>query len=191
MRSGEKQRETKETNISAKINIDGVGESRVDTSIKFLDHMVTSLSTHSLIDIEITAKGDLIHHIAEDVAIVLGEALSQALGERLGIARFGSALVPMDDALAYASVDLVKRPYSVIDLRIDKEGIEDMVSEDILHFLRSLSTSLSANLHVSVQYGNNDHHKVEAGIKALAISLRNACSMDERRVGLPTSKGKM
>ena len=191
MRLGEIVRETKETNISAKINIDGIGESDVKTTVKFLDHIVTSLSTHSLIDIEIDATGDLIHHIAEDVAIVLGEALSRGLGERAGITRFGSALVPMDDSLAFASVDLVKRPYSVIDLKIDKEGIEDMVGEDIVHFLQSLSTSLSANLHVSVQYGNNDHHKVEAGFKALAISLRNACSLDERRIGLPTSKGKM
>lgn len=142
MRLGEIVRETKETNISAKVNIDGIGESNVKTTVKFLDHIVTSLSTHSLIDIEIDATGDLIHHIAEDVAIVLGEALSRGLGERAGITRFGSALVPMDDSLAFASVDLVKRPYSVIDLKIDKEGIEDMVGEDIVHFLQSLSTSL-------------------------------------------------
>lgn len=184
-------RKTSETQITAEVDLKGQGKSRVKTGIAYLDHMIEALSFHSLIDIELRAEGDLVHHVAEDVAIILGECLAKALGGRRGIRRFGSAMVPMDDSLAYASVDLAKRPYGVVDLKIEKEGVEDMVREDITHFLSSLSTSLNANIHVNVQYGSNDHHKVEAAFKALALSLREAISQDPRRRGSPSSKGVM
>ena len=182
-------RKTRETHVTIKTNLRGKGHSNVKTGINYLDHMINILSFHSLIDIELSAKGDLIHHVAEDVAISLGEGLSKALGGRRGIRRFGSAVVPMDDSLASASIDLAKRPYSVIDLKIEKEGIEDMVREDIFHFIHSLAYSLKANIHVNVQYGENDHHKAEAAFKALALSLREAVSPDPQRRGTPSSKG--
>lgn len=191
MRKAKIVRKTKETSISVAVNIDGTGDTKVKTGIKFLDHMVASLSKHSMIDIALEGRGDLVHHLVEDVAITLGEALDKALGNRASIVRFGSASVPMDDALAHAAVDLVKRPYSAIELKIDKDGIEDIPAEDVYHFLQSLATSMQANIHIIVQYGQNDHHKVEAGFKALALSMKQACSIDARRKGLPTLKGTM
>ncbi len=184
-------RKTKETNIIVKVQLEGSGNVKVNTSIKFLDHLVTSFATHSLIDIQIEATGDLIHHIAEDVALTLGEAINKALGDRKGIKRFGFAIIPMDDALAYSAVDLVKRPFQVAELKIDKEGIEDMPAEDIYHFIQSFSQSLQANIHVIVKYGNNDHHKVESAIKSIALAIRDAISLDSNRDRTPSSKGMM
>ena len=191
MRKAKIVRKTKETDISVDVDIDGSGDAKVKTGIKFLDHMVASLAKHSMIDIRLEGRGDLVHHLVEDVGITLGGTLDKALGNRAGIVRFGSAYVPMDDSLAYAAIDLVKRPYSMLELKIDKDGIEDVPAEDIYHFLQSLATSLQANIHVIVQYGQNDHHKVEAGFKALALSLRQACTVDARRKGFPSLKGKM
>ena len=199
-------RKTKETNIIVKVQLEGSGNVKVNTSIKFLDHLVTSFATHSLIDIQIEATGDLVHHIAEDVALTLGEAINKALGDRKGIKRFGFAIIPMDDALAYSAVDLVKRmddalaysavdlvkrPFQVAELKIDKEGIEDMPAEDIYHFIQSFSQSLQANIHVIVKNGNNDHHKVESAIKSIALAIRDAISLDSNRDRTPSSKGMM
>ena len=184
-------RKTKETNIIVKVQLEGSNNVKVNTSIKFLDHLVTSFATHSLIDIQIEATGDLVHHIAEDVALTLGEAINKALGDRKGIKRFGFAIIPMDDALAYSAVDLVKRPFQVAELKIDKEGIEDMPAEDIYHFIQSFSQSLQANIHVIVKYGNNDHHKVESAIKSIALAIRDAISLDSNRDRTPSSKGMM
>lgn len=189
MRTSTFERKTSETEITTSVNLDGRGKSNVSTGIKYLDHMLTSLSTHSLIDIDLQAKGDLIHHIAEDVALCLGKCIGDALGDRSGIMRFGSISIPMDDALASASVDLVKRPYAVVDLQMSEQNIEDMATEDVLHFFQSLATSLPANIHLRVEYGENQHHKVEALFKALAVALRQAISNDPRRDTLPTSKG--
>jgi imidazoleglycerol-phosphate dehydratase len=189
MRKGEIYRKTKETEVNVKVNLDGEGKADICTGVSFFDHMLTSFATHSLIDIDVKAEGDLSHHIVEDLAICLGEALSQALGNREGISRFGYALAPMDCSLAAAAVDLVKRPYFRIDLKLRGKKIEDMQTEDINHFFETLATSLCANVHVDVQYGNNDHHKAEAAIKALALSLRNAVVQDPRRKGVPSSKG--
>ena len=191
LREAEVTRKTKETDITVRVQLEGTGNVKINTSVKFLDHLVTSFATHSLIDIQIDATGDLILHTAEDVALTIGEAINKALGERKSIKRFGFAIVPMDDALAYSAVDLVKRPFQVADLKIDKEGIEDMPAEDIYHFIQSFSTSLQANIHVIVEYGNNDHHKVEAAIKAMALSMREAMSPDSRRDGTHSSKGMM
>ncbi|MEM2872854.1 MAG: imidazoleglycerol-phosphate dehydratase HisB [Nitrososphaerales archaeon] len=189
MRKAQFERKTSETEVNIKVNLNGEGKSSVKTGLKFLNHMIKTLSTHSLIDINIIAKGDLRHHLIEDIAIGLGEALKNALGNRGGINRFGSSIVPMDCSLAIAAIDLVKRPYSVIDLKLEGKAVEDMKTEDIYHFLKSLSSSLEANLHLQVQYGLNDHHKIEAAFKALALSLRQAASLDPRRKGIPSSKG--
>jgi len=189
MRKEEIYRKTKETEVSVKVNLDGEGKSDISTGISFFDHMITSLATHSLIDMYAQVKGDLSHHMVEDLAIGIGEAMNKALGNREGITRFGYALAPMDCSLAFAAVDLVKRPYFKIDLKLRGKKIEDMSTEDIDHFFETLATSLCANVHVCVQYGNNDHHKAEAAIKALALSLRNAAALDTRRKGVPSSKG--
>jgi imidazoleglycerol-phosphate dehydratase len=189
MRTEKVYRKTKETEVKVKVNLDGSGKVEVKTDVPFLDHMVTSLATHSMIDITAEVTGDLRHHSVEDLAIGLGEALSKALGTREGIARFGYAAAPMDCSLAFAAVDLVKRPYFKIDLKLRGKKIEDMPTEDINHFFESLATSLCANVHVYVQYGSNDHHKAEAAVKALALALRQAVAMDSRRKGVPSSKG--
>jgi imidazoleglycerol-phosphate dehydratase len=188
-RTGNVVRTTRETKVEARVEIDGTGEPTVKTTIPFLDHLLVTLATHSLVDIQVEASGDLVHHVVEDVAITLGEAMSKALGERDGITRFGWALVPMDEALALASVDLVRRPFSSVDLKITNASIEGLRSEDIVHFVNSLATSLEASLHLRVQYGANDHHNIEAAFKALALSLRQACAIDVRRTGAPSSKG--
>jgi len=189
MRTSEVSRKTRETEVFVKVNLDGEGRADVNTGTAFLDHLVTSLATHSLIDITAQVKGDLRHHMAEDVAICLGEALRKALGEGEGISRFGYALVPMDCSLAFSAVDLAKRPYIKIDLKLKGRRIEDAACEDLHHFLETLASSLQANLHLWVQYGSNDHHKIEASFKALALALRQAVAMDPRRRGVPSSKG--
>ena len=189
MRMEEVYRKTRETEVTVKANLDGEGKADVNTGVSFLDHMVTSFSTHSLIDVTAKVKGDLKHHAVEDLAICLGEALNKALSTREGLARFGYAVAPMDCSLAFAAVDLVKRPYFKIDLKLRGKKVEDIAVEDINHFFESLATSLSANIHVFVQYGSNDHHKAEAAVKALALSLRQAVAMDPRRKGVPSSKG--
>jgi len=189
VRVEEVYRKTKETEVKVKVNLDGEGKAVVNSGVPFLDHMLTSLATHSLIDIEASVKGDLVHHCIEDLAIGLGEALSKALGARIGIARFGNAMAPMDCSIASVAVDLVKRPYSKIDLKFRGRKVEEMQTEDINHFYESLTNSLQANVHMFVMYGSNDHHKAEAATKALALSLRQAVVVDSRRVGVPSSKG--
>jgi imidazoleglycerol-phosphate dehydratase len=189
MRTAEVKRKTRETEVHVKVNLDAEGKANVNTGVSFLDHMITSLATHSLIDVAATVKGDLRHHAVEDLAICLGEALNKALGTREGITRFGNAAAPMDCSLAFAAVDLVKRPYFKIDLKLRGKKVEDMPTEDMNHFLETLATSLQANVHVFVQYGSNDHHKAEAAIKALALSLKQAIALDPRRKGVPSSKG--
>jgi imidazoleglycerol-phosphate dehydratase len=189
VRVEEVYRKTKETDVKVKVNLDGEGKAVVDSGVPFLDHMLTSLATHSLIDIEACVKGDLVHHCIEDLAIGLGEALSKALGTRAGITRFGNAVAPMDCSIAFAAVDLIKRPFSKIDLKFKGRKVEEMQTEDINHFYESLTTSLQANVHMFVMYGSNDHHKAEAATKALALSLRQAVTVDPRRKGVPSSKG--
>ena len=191
MRTAEYTRKTRETDITAKVNLDGTGVAMIDTGIKFLDHMLTSLATHSLIDIGIKAAGDLRHHIAEDTALVLGEALYQALQQEKRITRFADAVVPMDESLATCSIDLGGRPYSVINLGLVNPMTEDMANEDITHFMESLAISLKANIHIQIKYGSNDHHKAEAAFKALARCLRQATAIDPRRLDTPSSKGTL
>ena len=189
MRTEEVYRKTRETEVTVKVNLDGEGKVTVETGVGFFDHLLTSFATHSLIDVTAKVKGDLKHHAIEDLAIGLGEALSKALGNREGITRFGYAAAPMDCSLAFAAVDLVKRPYAVINLKLRGKKIEDMATEDIVHFFETFATSLCANIHVWTEYGSNDHHKAEAAVKALALSLKQAVAMDPRRKGVPSSKG--
>jgi imidazoleglycerol-phosphate dehydratase len=189
MRTEEVYRKTKETEVKVKVNLDGEGKAQVASGVPFLDHILTSLATHSLIDIEASVKGDLAHHCTEDLALGLGEALSKALGTREGITRFGNAAAPMDCSLAFAAVDLVKRPYIRLDLKLRGKKVEGMPIEDIVHFFESLTQTLQANIHIFVEYGSNDHHKAEAATKALALSLRQAVTNDPRRKGVPSSKG--
>jgi len=189
MRVAEVFRKTRETEVSVKVNLDSEGKAEISSGIAFFDHLVTSLATHSLIDIIAKSKGDLKHHVIEDVAICLGQALRKALGDETGIRRFGYAIVPMDDSLAFSAIDLAKRPYAKIDLKLRGKKIEDMACEDIRHFLETLASSLQANLHLWTQYEGNDHHKAEAAFKALALSLKQAVAIDPRRKGIPSSKG--
>jgi imidazoleglycerol-phosphate dehydratase len=189
LRIDEVYRKTRETEVRVKVNLDAEGKAIIKTGISFLDHLLTSLATHSLIDITADVNGDLRHHSIEDLAICLGEALNKALGNREGIVRFGNAFAPMDCTLAFSAVDLVKRPYFKINLKLRGKKIEDMPTEDVNHFFETFATSLNANVHVFVQYGSNDHHKAEAAIKALALSIRQAVALDPRRTGVPSSKG--
>ena len=182
-------RRTSETNVFVRVNLNGSGKTDINTGLNFLDHILKSLATHSLIDIEAKAIGDLSHHTLEDVSICLGEAILKALGDTKGITRFGYAIVPMDCSLAFAAVDLARRPYVKANLKLRGKKVEDMPCENIIHFIETFSMALRANLHVYVEYGSNDHHKVEAVFKALALSLRQAVSIDSRRNGIPSSKG--
>ncbi|MEM2153746.1 MAG: imidazoleglycerol-phosphate dehydratase HisB [Nitrososphaeria archaeon] len=191
MRTSKLERKTKETEIVVTINLDGSGKYEINTPISFLNHMISELVAHSLIDLEIKAEGDLKHHIIEDVAIVLGNAIKNALGDRVGLRRFGYAIVPMDDALALASVDLVQRPYVSIKMKLEKQRVEDIACEDIIHFIETFAKNIPCTLHVEILKGGNVHHKIEAAFKAIALSLREAWSYDERRVGSPSSKGLM
>ena len=191
MRIEEVYRKTKETEVAVKVNLDGEGKCDIVTGVAFFDHLLTSFATHSLIDITAKVKGDLKHHSIEDLAIGLGEALNKALENREGIIRFGFSAVPMDESLALAAIDLVKRPYAVVNLKLKGKKVEDMATEDIVHFFETLATSLCANIHIWTLFGGNDHHKAEAAVKALALSIKQAVAIDPRRKGIPSSKGAM
>ncbi|HEU0046748.1 MAG TPA: imidazoleglycerol-phosphate dehydratase [Nitrososphaera sp.] len=187
------ERITKETAVTVQVNIDGTGKTNVKTGLSFIDHLVTSIGKHAMIDITVNGKSNdgIVHHLAEDVAIALAQTIDKALGDRTRIARFGYALIPMDEALAYVSIDLVKRQYQRMELRLTRDTIEEVPREDLEHFVRSLVQNLNACTHVIVHYGDNDHHKVEAALKAFAVALRMAISMDRKRKGVPSTKGAM
>lgn len=187
------KRETKETLVSVSVNIDGSARVAVNTGISFLDHLVTSFGKHAMLDLQVKAKSHdkIDHHLIEDTAISIGSAIDKALGNRSGITRFSYASVPMDESLAEAAIDLVKRPYYKLKLSIKRNKTEDMSSEDIEHFFQSLLQNLNSCIHLTVKYGNNDHHKVEAAIKSLAVALRNASSKDKKQKGIPSTKGSM
>ena len=191
MRKAEVNRETQETQIRVKINIDGTGESIISTGVAFFDHLMRTLAVHSRIDLTIQANGDLKHHIIEDVGLCLGQALREALGQRRGISRFGYAIVPMDDAMSIAAIDLASRPYTKIELAISSNYIEDVGKQELLHFLETLGTSMSATIHLHVQCGTNDHHKVESAFKALALSLRQAITLSDDIKVVPSAKGSL
>ena len=184
-------RTTSETEVAITVNIDGSGRANVSTGLGFLDHMFTALARHSGFDIDLSCTGDThidCHPSAEDCAMVLGRAIDAALGERVGIERFADATVPMDEALARAAVDLSGRPWPAIDLQLRREMLGDIACENLVHVLTTLAIELRASVHVDVLKGRNDHHKVEAAFKALAIALRRAVA--QTRAGdVPSTKG--
>lgn len=193
LRKSKVERQTKETSVRVELNIDGKGNTSVETTIPFLDHLAGTIGKHAMMDLKIVAKSKdkIAHHIAEDVAITFANALDKALGNRAKIYRFGHAIVPMDDSLAYAAIDLVKRQYYAIDLKLSRMNIEGMSKEDLEHFFRSFAQNVNACIHLNVQYGENDHHKVEAATKALAVALREAVTIDKKGRGIPSTKGSM
>ena len=187
------KRSTQETSITVSVNLDGTGKTDIKTGINFLDHLIISFGKHSLMDLKVVAKtnDNIEHHLIEDTAITIGQAIDKALDSRKGITRFGNAAVPMDESLAEASIDLVKRPFSKLTLSIKRNKIEDMSKEDLEHFFISLLQNLNSCIHLTVKYGENDHHKVEAAIKSLAVALRRAVYLDSKQKGIPSTKGSM
>jgi imidazoleglycerol-phosphate dehydratase len=186
-------RKTAETEIVLTLALDGTGRFSIDTGIGFFDHMLSHIAKHGVFDLDLRAKGDLHvdqHHTVEDCGIALGEAFAQALGDKAGIVRAGSAYMPLDEALAFAAVDLSGRPYAQLDLRLLGKELGDMPPDLLNHFLESLANSAGANMHVRSLSGVNDHHKAEACFKALARALDAACRIDPRRQGdIPSTKG--
>jgi imidazoleglycerol-phosphate dehydratase len=188
------ERITKETQIKLSLELDGTGEAKVCTSVPFLDHMLNLFARHGLFDLRIEAKGDIdidCHHTVEDVGIVLGEALRQALGDKSGIRRYGQATVPMDETLASVAVDLSGRPYLVYNVRLPKVKIGEFDVELAREFFQALTNNLAANIHLNVMYGDNVHHILEACFKALARALDQATQQDPRIAGVMSTKGKL
>jgi imidazoleglycerol-phosphate dehydratase len=186
------KRETKETKISLVLNIDGSGQYEINTGIKMFDHMLAQLAQHGRFDLKIAASGDDQHHVAEDVALCLGKAFSQALGEKRSIIRMGDASVPMDDALATVAVDISGRGYTVLELPFADNDMAGFATDLIRHFLESFAIEARLNLHAKIVYGTNDHHKAEALFKALGRTLDMATRIDERISGkLPSTKGRL
>jgi imidazoleglycerol-phosphate dehydratase len=183
------KRETMETNISLELNIDGRGQQGMNTGIRVFDHLLAQLTRHGLFDIKISATGNNQHHLVEDVAICLGRAFGEALGEKRGIVRMADATVPMDDAIAMVAVDLSGRGYAVLELPFSDREIAGLETDLIRHFLESFAIEGRLNLHARVAYGTNDHHKAEALFKALGRALDKATRIDERLSGeLPSTK---
>ncbi|MCR5275514.1 MAG: imidazoleglycerol-phosphate dehydratase HisB [Clostridiales bacterium] len=185
-RTAEITRKTKETDIAVKVDLDGKGISRIDTGIGFFDHMLTALSKHSGIDMDITCRGDLqvdAHHSIEDTGIVLGQAVNKALGDKTGIRRYGSAMIPMDEALGQAVIDVSGRPFIVFDCAFTGDMMGAMDTQLVEEFMRSFAYNAGITLHISCAYGTNDHHKAEAMFKALARALREATEIDPRFEG--------
>ncbi len=195
MRKTSIERKTKETNIRAEINLDGTGRYTIDTSVPFLDHMLSLMSKHGLFDLKIKAKGDIEidnHHTVEDTGIVLGKAFKQALGDMRGIRRYGQASVPMDESLAAVNLDISGRPYLVYKVDFPKKSkLRDFDPDLIEDFLQAFIGHSGTTLHVSVPYGRNTHHIIEAVFKALGRALRQAVEIDPRVKGVPSTKGKL
>jgi len=190
-RTASQQRTTRETDVRVSIDLDGTGEVSVQTDVGFYDHMLTAFGYHGLFDLEIRTKGDLDvdeHHTVEDTALVLGSAIAEALGDRSGIRRYGSATIPMDEALATAVVDIGGRPYAVVDLPFTTERIGALGTQMIPHALEAFARTAGCTLHVTAS-GKNDHHIAEAAFKALAYAIRAAVEIDPRRNGLASTKG--
>jgi imidazoleglycerol-phosphate dehydratase len=182
-------RETKETSIKLRLDVDGAGRYEVVTGIRIFDHLLSQLSRHGLIDINISATGDDPHHLVEDVAICMGKALQEALGDKRGIVRMADATVPMDEALAMVAVDISGRGYARLDLQFAENDMFGFPTDLVRHFLETLALEARINLHARILYGTNDHHKAESLFKALGRALDQATRIDERRGGsLPSTK---
>ena len=190
-RTADINRKTRETDISLKLNLDGKGELAIATGIGFLDHMLSALALHAGWDLKLTCRGDLQvddHHTAEDCALALGQGLDQALGQREGLTRFGWAIAPLDESLCRAVVDLAARPFCEVDLQFKREMLGGVACENVEHFVCSLATAGRFCCHLDLLKGANDHHKAEAGFKALALALRQALAITGDG-GVPSTKG--
>ncbi len=195
MRKATIQRQTRETTVSLMLDLDGNGTHTIATGLGFLDHMLAHIAVHGMFDLTVQAQGDLSvdpHHTVEDVALVLGTAFDQALGDRAGIVRIGSVSVPMDDALASVAVDLSGRPYAVVEVVWTGNTVGGIPVTLIPHFIESFAATARANVHARVLYGRDDHHKAEALFKALGRALDAATQIDPRRSGtIPSTKGTL
>lgn len=194
MRSGEVARKTLETDVQVKINLDGTGQTDIATGVGFLDHMLTLLGKHSFCDLTVHAVGDLevdAHHTVEDCGLALGQALKQALGNKVGIHRYGSCLLPMDEALAQIALDFSGRPFLVWNADIPKVMLGNMEWEMLEEFFRAVAMESGLTLHINLLYGQNTHHKAEAIFKGFARALAEAVAMDARVHGVMSSKGAL
>jgi imidazoleglycerol-phosphate dehydratase len=193
MRIAKVNRKTKETSIEAEVNLDGKGVYNIDTGIGFLNHMLEQLSKHSLVDINLKAKGDLhidLHHTTEDSGIVIGEAIAKALGDKKGIKRYAHAYIPMDETLSRVSLDISNRPYLVWNVKLKVEKLGEMDTELFKEWFQAFSQSAGITLHIENVYGDNSHHIIESCFKGLARALRLALEKDARAVdSLPSTKG--
>jgi imidazoleglycerol-phosphate dehydratase len=195
LRTSKNKRVTKETQVEVEVNIDGNGRAEIKTGLSFIDHLIVALAKHSLMDINLTAISNdgILHHLVEDIATTLSQSIDRALLQRSQVTRFGYATVPMDEALAHVSLDLVKRQFYSIRLKLTTSAVEGIPSEEVEHFMRSLVQNLNACTHIMVEYGDNDHHKIESTVKAFALAFRMAASIDNRQgEGVaPSTKGAM
>jgi len=193
MRQAEMTRETQETRIRVRLDLDGRGEATLSTGIGFLDHMLTLLARHARIDLEVDALGDLQvddHHTVEDTGIVIGKVIALALKDKRGISRYGQASIPMDETIAHAALDLSGRPYLVFQAEFGSDKVGGFSTQMTAEFFRALAYNAGMTLHLSCPYGMNDHHKIEAMFKAFARSLRDAVAIDPNHAGdIPSTKG--
>jgi len=193
-RESKVHRKTTETDIAVSLCLDGFGEADVKTGIPFMDHMLALFARHGLLDLKIKASGDVEvddHHLAEDLGICLGQSLKEALGTKEGITRYGYAVVPMDESLAEASVDLSGRPFFVYDVVCKAKKVKEFDTALVPEFLRAFAFSAGINLHVGLRYGSNSHHILEAVFKAVGRALGAAVRIDEREKGVPSTKGRL
>jgi len=194
MRQSSITRQTKETDISLQLKLDGTGSARIETGLGFFDHMLTLFAGHSLVDLEVKAKGDIHvdgHHLTEDVGISLGQAFAQSLGDKSGIRRYGHFTLPMDETLATVAVDFGGRPHFVDNVTFIQPKIGEFDSELIHEFWQGFSMAALCNLHLLLHYGTNSHHIAEAVFKATARAIRMAVEIDPRQTGIPSTKGKL
>jgi len=194
MRKAAVERQTKETQIAAQIDLDGGGVYDIQTPFPFLNHMLSAFSKHGFFDLTLNAKGDTEiddHHTVEDIGIVMGDLLAKAWGDKEGVRRFGSALIPLDEALAQVTVDLSGRPYLVYQVQMPKKKIKEFDTEMIEHFFRSLVDQSKINLHINLMYGKDPHHILEAIFKGFGRALDQATQIDPRVKGVASTKGKL
>ena len=190
MRKGIVIRNTLETKIKVEVNLDGIGEAKIDTGVGFLDHMLTLMAFHGKFDLTILAKGDLCvddHHTIEDIGICLGEAFKEAIGDRRGIRRYSTVYIPMDESLAYTSIDISNRPYLVFNVNFSDEKIGNMSTQMFKEFFRAFVNESRITLHINLLYGENDHHKIEAVFKSFARALKEGSEIISKEVS--SSKG--
>lgn len=192
-RSSKRERITQETSINLDLNLDGSGNSQINTGIGFFDHMLNLFAFNGKMDLKVSAKGDLDvcdHHTIEDIGITLGEAFKEALGDKAGINRYGTFYVPMDETLALVSLDISNRPYLVFDCDFKREKVGEMSTEMVVEFFRAFAFNAGITLHLKVLYGENDHHKIEALFKALGRAIKEAKFRSEEN-GIPSTKGRI